>query len=166
MDIGGAKRICESFATLGDRGHKLLLAVAEHFTERTPVASVPVAAAWAKRVKPKSGLCYMNASKFVIDHPDAKYYEGYWSAHFMPVWHAWVVLDGKVIDFTAEACERKLKRRDSAFVPPESEDYFGVHIPTSFIISECVRTKVWADRLTSYFAAHPPAVAAATLETT
>ena len=145
-----AKDIVESFAFMGDRGHKLLLEKGEHFLNRTPVKEVPEAKKWASREHPKKKECFMNAQKFCISHLNTKYYEGYWAASLVPVWHGWVVLDGKVIDFTAEACEKYLKKQGHDFPDAETLDYFGVHIPTEFILKRIVDDPVWTDRLSDY----------------
>jgi hypothetical protein len=128
----------------------VLLEKGEHFVGRTPVKSVPVAKDWAKREKPKKQECFMNAQKFCISNLDAKYYEGYWASGCFPVWHGWVVLDGQVIDFTAEACDRYCKRNGMGRPDPAELDYFGVHIPTEFILKRIVADPVWSDRLSEY----------------
>lgn len=92
----------------------------------------------------------MNAQKFCISHPDAKYYEGYWAGGIFPVWHGWVVLDGKVIDFTAEACDRYCDKMGWDRPDPADLDYFGVHVPTEFILKRIVDDPVWTDRLSEY----------------
>lgn len=147
-----AKQMVMGFAELGDRGHKALMEHGEHFVGRVAVKDIDVAKTWAKWNKPKKQQCFMNAQRFAIDHPNAKYYEGYWSAHIIPVHHAWIVLDGVVIDFTAEACERYLKRAKigTGNVPANEQDYFGVHIPTDFIMSSILKSKMWNDLMGEY----------------
>lgn len=128
-----------------------LLEKGEHFIGREPVNNNPVTKVWAKRNRPKPKRCYNNAQLFALDHPEAKYYEGYWSAFVIPVHHGWVVLDGKVIDFTAEAGERSLKRRGiKHHGNPTTEEYFGVHIPTEFIRESILETKMWTDLMAKY----------------
>lgn len=131
--MGAARSMVEAFAAMGCPGYAELLARGEEFAGRTPAREIPAAARWARREKPRVKMCYKNATLFCLACPEAKYYEGYWSAHFVPVHHAWVVLDGKVIDFTAEACDRKLTREG---VPSDStgSDYFGVHVPTEDVV--------------------------------
>jgi hypothetical protein len=127
-----------------------LLKRGECFEGRTPVKSHPATKAWAKREKPKPKMCFMNAQRFVLDHPDAKYYEGYWSAFVIPVHHGWVVLDGKVYDFTAEAADHSLKRENRNLKhesDPTTEDYIGVHIPTEYITKSILKSKMWSDIL-------------------
>lgn len=146
----GAKGYVESLAEMDFPGFKEILEAGEEFTGRIPIKSNDITKSWAKWEKPKAGLCYMNAQKFAIHHPEAKYYEGYWDGAGIAIHHGWVVMDGKVYDFTAEACARKIKRelkREPKGFKAEAETYFGVHIPTDFIHEKILETKMWSDLL-------------------
>lgn len=61
------------------------------------------------------------------------------------------MLDGKVIDFTAEAADRACKREGIPRPPLDDMDYFGVHIPTAFIIESIAKTEAWSPLLGEYF---------------
>lgn len=153
---GHSRFMVEAFARLGAPGYAELLARGEGFTGRVASADNPRLAKWVKRVKPKTKQCFMNAQKFALDHPDAKYYEGYWWGGLVPVHHGWVVLDGRVVDFTAEAVDRVTGRDHD----PAEDDYFGVHVPTGFIRQRIVVTKMWTDLLGAYLASDATAPAA------
>lgn len=141
-----AKGMVEQFAEMGSKLHKELAKVGEHFVGRTPVKSHPDTERHRKAHRPKPQMCFMNAQRFVLDHPDAKYYEGYWAAFVFPIHHGWVVLDGKVYDFTAEAADRSLKRQGiKSHADPVNEDYFGMHIPTEFIRESILESRMWED---------------------
>lgn len=145
---GPARQMVEAFARLGAPGYAELLARGEGFTGRVASANNPRLAKWVKRMKPKTKQCFMNAQKFALHHPDAHYYEGYWWGGLIPVHHGWIVLDGQVVDFTAEAVDR-LTGRD---VDPATNDYFGVHVPTDFLMKSIARSKLWTGVLGEYLA--------------
>ena len=147
-----AREFVETVARL-DRGHSVLLARGQEFLSRIAVASNPITQAWAKRRKPRAKQCYMNSQRFVLDCDEASYFEGYWFTGDIPVWHAWVMLDGNLFDFTAEACERSLRRSKIEMAPLTEQSYFGVHIPTDFLRSHLLTVKVWGDVLSFYLTA-------------
>ena len=68
--------------------------------------------------------CFYNAQKIALSEDDVEYWEGF-ACSIIPTDHAWVVVNGKIIDPTW------VRRKDS--YPPI--DYYGIRIPKS-IISE------------------------------
>lgn len=70
--------------------------------------------------KPKQ--CYYNAQKIALDNLGAEYWEGFACA-IIPVDHAWLVINGKVVDPTWASYSRKYP----------VIDYFGVHVPAARI---------------------------------
>jgi hypothetical protein len=137
-----ARQMVEGFAYLGDKGHARLLKDGKAFTGRVNTADYPDLAEYKKREKPQTRMCYMNAQRYCLSHEDAQYYEGYWHGGLIPVHHGWVVRDGKVIDFTAEACD-VMKAEWGHEYPPSENDYFGVRIPTDFIRTCILATHLW-----------------------
>lgn len=125
----------------------LLLAHGREFVGRTRSSTVRTAARWKDRVKPKWHRCYANAGEFCLAHADAGYWEGFWDCGLdtKPLHHAWVVLDGRVIDFTAEDVDRRVARKPAGVmpVPPADNAYFGVHVPTDFIRRRVEKTRMW-----------------------
>jgi hypothetical protein len=66
---------------------------------------------------------------FCLDHSDGRYFEGYAYCGVLPVPHAWVVMpDDRVIDFTWEAKDRKL-RREGIASDSTGAVYLGVQVP-------------------------------------
>lgn len=80
----------------------LLLENGELFTERMPADRY-----WTKRKKAQPRQCFYNAQTLCIE-ADLPYYEGYYFGNKMLFQHAFNVLDGKVIDVTRDAIDRKL----------------------------------------------------------
>ena len=100
-----------------------LVANGTEFHGFTPSRTNPVTDRYRKVKRPKRGECFYNALMFCLANPKAEYWEGKACAgNPWTVDHAWVVLDGKVIDFTWEGMR-------------ESEEcyYLGCHIPTAFV---------------------------------
>jgi hypothetical protein len=137
-----ARTMVESFARLGDKGHARLLADGKGFTGRVNTADYPDLAEYKKRERPERGMCYMNAQRFCLYNEGYEYYEGYWHGGIIPVHHGWLVRDGKVIDFTAEACD-VLKAEWGNYPSPSENDYFGVRIDTDFIRTCILATHLW-----------------------
>jgi hypothetical protein len=126
----------------GDQYHKVLAENGQSFRGRKPVAEAGLSE-WVQINKPRIGECYKNAQKYAIfGNNDLVYCEGYWlwAGGIFPVHHAWLVdSEGHVIDFTAEACDRK----HSCKVNHEEDEYFGVTIPEWFIQKQMLESKVW-----------------------
>lgn len=135
----------ERLAAGGSRYHAALLAHGREFLGRTRSSAVRDAARWKDRVKPRWHRCFMNAGTFAVSHKLAQFWEGYWryAAGDAPVHHAWVMLDGHLIDFTAEDVTRRARRRGFALLPPAEQEYFGVHVPTEFVRRRVDATRVW-----------------------
>lgn len=108
-----------------------LVAQGTEFQQFAPSNTNPVTNAWRKKKRPKAKQCFYNALMFCLEHPEAEYWEG--KAHASPplsVDHAWVVLGGKVFDFTWERIER-----------PEVCYYLGCHVPTAFAAKLCAERR-------------------------
>lgn len=110
------------------------------------------ASRWAARAKPRWHKCYANAGEFAVSHKNAAYYEGFWrySADNDPVHHAWVVLGGEVIDFTAEDVDRRARRQGVALLPPGDQQYLGVYVPTDFVRRRVETCRVWGPASEAY----------------
>lgn len=147
----GAKQLIAEVSQFGSTWFQQIADRGEHFISRAPSQSLPLTKDWAKYHRPRARQCFMNSQKFALHNDCARYFEGYWSAQRVPVWHAWVVIDGRVYDFTAEACKRKLRRegiRD--LLGPDDQDYFGLQVPTEFIRESILKTKLWQSVLSDY----------------
>ncbi len=146
-----ASGMVQGFAFLGDPYHKALAEQGQAFKGRKNTATDERLSAWKKRHKPRRGECYMNAQRFVMENPDTRYYEGYWwsGCGLVPVHHAWVVIDGEVVDFTAEDVDAYCKRMATE-ADPADNDYFGIHVPTAFVIKAMLATEMWTDVSASY----------------
>jgi len=105
--------------------------------------------------------CYQNAQRLVLHHADTpgrqregmvlSYVEGY-GMSLIPVQHAWLALNGKVVDVTMRLRERvlresKVKRgrlRDRVLGQfPESRQYFGVVYAAEAVRELVVGTGCW-----------------------
>ncbi len=135
----------ERLAAGGSWYHAALLALGREFRGRTRSSAVRDAARWKDPVKPRWHRCFGNAGQFAVSHKKAAYYEGFWrySAEDDPVYHAWVRLDGQLIDFTAEDVSRRGRRRRFTLLPPAEQEYLGVHVPTEFVRRRVDATCVW-----------------------
>lgn len=120
--------------------NQLILDQGKSFLEVVSSDSMEVAKGWRKRRRPKMKECFYNAQMFVVGET-GEYYEGYCFDGLLPFHHAWVVMDGKVIDFTLEARDRSLKRQK---IEKTSSDpaYLGVFVPKQAIIANIVKTGV------------------------
>lgn len=133
-----------------DPYHVALLRHAEVFAGRRAVKTLPAAVAWRKEKRPQPKECYCNAQSFAaFGGASAVYYEGYWGKSGRAVHHAWVVVGGEVIDFTAEAGER-LKRKLGVTSTASAECYCGMPVPTRFIIGQVGRTGCWLPATAAY----------------
>jgi hypothetical protein len=145
----------------GPLAFALLLAHGREFVGRTRASTVRAAARWKDRVKPKWHRCFSNAGEFCLAHADAEYWEGFWDCGLdtKPLLHAWVVLDGHVIDFTAEDMDRRVTRKPAGVtpLPPDANTYFGVHVPTNFIRRRVEQTRMWEPMSELYVLSLPPA---------
>lgn len=114
----------------GDTGisfyYKLLLEKGRWFLGRDRVDDNPVCVNFRQKFKPKIKECFYNAQMFVTSTNEGKYYEGFCCDGTIPVLHAWIVLNNKVIDFTLET-RRKLFETEG--IPA----YLGVEIPNNFV---------------------------------
>lgn len=93
---------------------------------------------WKKHHKPKSKACFYNAQMFLLICEKGEYFEGYCYDNLLPVHHAWIVIDGKVVDFTLEARDRSLARLK---IKSNSLDavYLGVMVPKETIMQHIVK---------------------------
>jgi len=104
------------------------------FLGRSPSSGLPDTKRWWKISPPQIKQCFYNSQMFVLSSEGATYYEGYAFTFFFPFHHAWVVVDGKVVDFTLEAVDL-VERRDNLKPagPDEVTAYLGVGIPTDVL---------------------------------
>lgn len=117
----------------------LVLKKGQWFIGRAESDDYEIALEWRRRRKPQAQECHFNSQQFCTDCHDVRYFEGYFFVGGTPIEHAWVVMDdGKVVDFTVEALERKAKRDKSIFIDPMTPLYCGVAVPRSFIIQKIV----------------------------
>jgi hypothetical protein len=135
----------ERLAAGGSPYHVALLALGSEFRGQTRSSAVRQAARWKDRVRPRWHRCFGNAGEFALAHSDAEYWEGVWryAAVDDPVLHAWVRLDGHLIDFTFEDVTRRARRRGFDLLPPAEQEYFGVHVPTEVVRHRAEVTRVW-----------------------
>jgi hypothetical protein len=87
--------------------------------------------------------CYRNAQRLII-HDDKKrlrYWEGLYSDG---VPHAWVTINGKVVDVTQDAVNRKLKTLHET-----GDEYFGVVIDRRTVLRHALRTNEYAPVLST-----------------
>lgn len=122
----------------------LILAKGEWFHGRANAGDYEIARRWAKKYKPKAKDCYYNAQQFSIHCPaDCRYMEGYVLIDdtITPSKHAWVVMDdGRIVDFTLEAMERKAKRQHKLVLDTSDAWYFGVEVPRLFALEHIMAT--------------------------
>ncbi len=142
----------ERLAAGGSRYHTALLAHGREFRGLSRSSAVRDAARWKDRVRPRWHKCYANAGEFAVSHKKAAYYEGFWrySAENDPVHHAWVVLGGEVIDFTAEDVDRRARRQGVVLLPPGDQQYLGVYVPTDFVRHRVEACRVWGPASEAY----------------
>jgi hypothetical protein len=93
---------------------------------------------WKKRHKPESKQCFHNAQIFVLTCTKGEYFEGYCYDDIIPVHHAWIVIDGKVVDFTLEARDKSLVRQKIKINSLEAV-YLGVPVPRKTILQNIVK---------------------------
>lgn len=129
----------------GDEYRTALLEHAAAFAGRSPTDDVPAVRDWLERYPAQPGQCYRNAQFLCLSGShEVQYHEGYWSYRpELAVHHAWAVLDGRVIDTTAEAADRLLEGHGLAPDDPAADAYVGIHVPTPFIRERLARTGAW-----------------------
>ncbi len=121
--------------------NQLILEQGKSFSEIIPSKSIEAAKAWKKARRPKAKQCFYNSQMFVIVEEAGEYYEGYCFDGLIPFHHAWVVVGGKVLDFTLEARDSLLKRKkiqNQASNPV----YLGVSVPKRKIMENVVKVGV------------------------
>lgn len=81
--------------------------------------------------------CFMNAQKLILDDHANKlmYCEGYMSG-LIPVLHAWVTINNKIVDPTVAAIRRKYPK-DRTF------EYFGIPFTHKEVILNMTRTRYY-----------------------
>lgn len=129
---------------------RLLLVEGTHFKHRTPSDQFADAPEFKRRRRPKIKQCFKNAQSFVLDstRPDCDpekphYYEGYWAGAVVPVYHGWIVIGDRVLDFTAEACDASSRAKGWTVPDHAKMDYFGVRIPEAMILEKINAERVW-----------------------
>jgi len=131
----------------------ILLAQGFWFEGRARSDDYDVVNAWRMQNRPRAKQCFFNAQQFCLDYREARYFEGYVLTEpgGLPIEHGWSVIpDGKVIDFTLEAMERKAKRekltRDTS-----GALYLGLEIPTDFVRKVMLREQACIALAEEYF---------------
>jgi hypothetical protein len=87
--------------------------------------------------------CWRNAQRLILrDHCEEKrlrYWEGLMDGSIP---HAWLTINGKVIDVTQEAVRRKCKRDgiEATSAPP---DYFGISMGRRVVLRHVLQTGEW-----------------------
>lgn len=72
--------------------------------------------------------CYKNAGQLALDD-DGTYCEGYVSVHGVPLEHAWIWKNGRVIDPTV--------------TPKGITEYYGIPVKTDYLRKTVLKTHVW-----------------------
>jgi hypothetical protein len=92
---------------------------------------------WAKGFRAKPWHCYQTAQTFCLWYGTARYFEGFWHSPLNtdPIHHAWVVVDGKIYDPAIEIIDTLVIAGGDEPSNPAEETYFGVHVPTKFIVA-------------------------------
>jgi len=116
----------------------LILEQGTAFIESILAKTLKEASEWKKRRRPKSKECFYNAQMYRLTCEHGEYFEGYCYDSLIPVHHAWIVIDGKVVDFTLEARDRSLARQK---IESNSLDsvYIGVMVPKKTIMNNIVK---------------------------
>lgn len=120
------------------RFDSLILERGTAFTESVLSKTIEETKAWKKHRKPKYKECFYNAQMFFLTCEKGEYFEGYCYDNLIPVHHAWIVIDGCVVDFTLEARDRSLARQK---IKSNSLDavYLGVMVPKETIMKHIVK---------------------------
>lgn len=121
--------------------NKLILDHGERFCGAVSSDSIEETKKWRKARKPKSKECFYNSQIFVLTADNSLYYEGYCFDGLIPFHHAWVVIDGKVVDFTLESRDKFLKRKKIKNTASDPV-YLGVVVPKKSIMANIVKTGV------------------------
>lgn len=105
-----------------------------------------------KGIKCKAKECFYNAQMLTLEDSyrsnRVKYHEGQFSFGLFPLAHAWITLDGIIVDVTilkdmkSKTRQKDLKDRILGVVPEELE-YMGVEIDSEFVIKNMMDTG-WA----------------------
>lgn len=120
------------------RFDSLILERGTAFTESVLSKTIEETKAWKKQRKPKAKACFYNSQMFLLLCEKGEYFEGYCYDNLIPAHHAWIVIDGKVVDFTLEARDRSLARLK---IKSNSLDvvYLGVMVPKETIMKHIVK---------------------------
>jgi hypothetical protein len=90
------------------------------------------------------GWCYLNAAKMMMGSV-FHYYEGIATHDTPPESHAWVTINGKLVDVTWSAYG----------VLPETSSYIGIEIPRQYLIEYLMKTKITGPFVDDYRAGWP-----------
>ena len=116
----------------------------------TPSECEPSLTEWVKWHKPKPKECYYNSQRIAMNVSGAVYYEGWfcilpWP---LPVLHAWVEIDGKLFDVTAEAYYSSLI--EDGTIPAsfiKQACYLGAAVPFEHVLLCQMETEHYRDVL-------------------
>lgn len=139
-----------------DRGHEYLSAPLTAEERKQVFAAVDN---WGKRFK--LGECFYNAQVLLFyDQAETlTYCEGYACGPAgMPVLHAWLAINGKVVDLTWRTEEPNHRGRlpDRIIgVIPEGWVYFGFDVPRRTVIERLIDTEMSASFLEDWKAGYP-----------
>lgn len=114
------------------------------FEKATPTRKIEAIKKYRRIIKPKTKECFRNSQLYSLYCEDFQYFEGFAYRDILPFEHAWLVINGEVIDVTLEMVDRKYKSK-------EKTSYFGLHIPTEFVCRRIYETQLHDSLLRSYF---------------
>jgi hypothetical protein len=95
--------------------------------------------------KCRLGFCYMNAQQIALSgliDSKVKYWEGLYTVHGVPIAHAWVTYNGKVLDPTVVDLSGKPNQRGPEGTKERGTsqgEYWGVQVPKKWIMEHQVR---------------------------
>lgn len=111
-----------------------------------------------KQHKPKA--CFKNAQRTIVQaYPttDLRYVEGYVSPEtHIPILHAWLTINGKVIDTTLRPDPQNNTKRIYGIIPDKWE-YYGVELPIQEILHVYERHRTHIS-IVDDFQCHWPAI--------
>jgi hypothetical protein len=87
----------------------------------------------------RAKACWRNAQRLLLIADDEKRL-CYWECG-LPIPHAWVTINGKVVDVTAEAVKRKLKRIGETHTASLFYEYRGVMVDRETVREHMLRSK-------------------------
>ena len=111
--------------------------------------------------KCKLKACYRNAQRTFLFHPGVhgmvlKYIEGYATIGFLPVQHAWLSLNGKVVDLTWGPMDKRGHRKGRVLgVIPPGFEYYGLAIERREVSDFVLAHETWGPIIDDYECGFP-----------